>query len=255
MPSDATHKTTIVTTNFDVHTVPLNGGTSFLFIGTGGSGPHPTDGINALVAGSLTQDGFIVVFDVALPVVSVGFDLIDTGEHLGILSFHNNIGDVVEMVNSPPILPQGSVIFWGIDSDTPFTGFALQKTQLQDGIALDRMYIEYALSGDINLDGQIDGLDLNILGNNWHVGVPAPGSQIPEPGTLALLGAGGLAVARRSKRTRNQEPVTTRKPAIYTDLPIYDLAIEPHPGADDLPRSSRRKKSLTQSRRVCRGRY
>jgi hypothetical protein len=52
---------------------------------------------------------------------------------------------------------------------------------------------------DINGDGIVDGLDLNILGGNWQVGVPAPGAAIPEPASLALLGIGAIAMLRRSR--------------------------------------------------------
>jgi hypothetical protein len=50
---------------------------------------------------------------------------------------------------------------------------------------------------DINGDGIVDGLDLNILGGNWQAGVPAPGAAIPEPASLALLGIGAMAMLRR----------------------------------------------------------
>jgi len=52
-------------------------------------------------------------------------------------------------------------------------------------------------AADINNDGIVDGLDLNILGGNWQVGVPAPGAAIPEPASLALLGIGAIAMLRR----------------------------------------------------------
>jgi hypothetical protein len=51
-------------------------------------------------------------------------------------------------------------------------------------------------AADINGDGIVDGLDLNILGSNWQLGVPAP-ATIPEPTTLSLLGVGALAMMRR----------------------------------------------------------
>jgi hypothetical protein len=53
------------------------------------------------------------------------------------------------------------------------------------------------LEGDINGDGITNGLDRNILGENWQVGVSAPGQTVPEPTTLALLGIGAIAMLSR----------------------------------------------------------
>jgi hypothetical protein len=39
-----------------------------------------------------------------------------------------------------------------------------------------------------------NGLNLNILGENWQAGVPAPGQTIPEPTTPALLALGVMAM-------------------------------------------------------------
>jgi hypothetical protein len=54
-------------------------------------------------------------------------------------------------------------------------------------------------TGDANGDGTTNGLDLNILGENWQFGVPAPGAAIPEPASLALLGIGAIAMLRRRR--------------------------------------------------------
>jgi hypothetical protein len=61
------------------------------------------------------------------------------------------------------------------------------------------------ITGDLNGDGITNGLDLNILGENWQVGVPAPGQTIPEPTTLTLLGLGAIAVLRRRQNTRRPD--------------------------------------------------
>jgi hypothetical protein len=55
------------------------------------------------------------------------------------------------------------------------------------------------ITGDLNGDGETNGLDLNIVGENWQVGVPAPGETVPEPTTLALLALGATAMMLRRR--------------------------------------------------------
>jgi hypothetical protein len=57
-------------------------------------------------------------------------------------------------------------------------------------------------TGDLNGDGTTDGLDLNILGSNWQLGVPAPTPSvtIPEPATLTLFGIGAIVMLRRRQK-------------------------------------------------------
>ncbi len=53
---------------------------------------------------------------------------------------------------------------------------------------------------DPNGDGFVGIGDLNVVLGVWNVGTPpAAGAAVPEPASLALLGAGALWVARRSR--------------------------------------------------------
>ena len=54
-------------------------------------------------------------------------------------------------------------------------------------------------TGDINGDGVVDEVDLAILGGEFGSSLPAPLAAIPEPGSLALLGLGGLTLIRRRR--------------------------------------------------------
>ncbi len=56
------------------------------------------------------------------------------------------------------------------------------------------------LAGDGTGDGFVGIEDLNQVLGNWNAGTPPPpGAAVPEPGTLALLGLGAIAVMRRRR--------------------------------------------------------
>ena len=56
---------------------------------------------------------------------------------------------------------------------------------------------DYA-SGDVSGDGVIDATDLQQVIDNWGNGT-TPGGNVPEPGSLAVIGLGGLAWLRRRR--------------------------------------------------------
>ena len=66
--------------------------------------------------------------------------------------------------------------------------------------------------GDFNDDGVVDELDLTVLATAWPGGAGALDvSAVPEPGTLAMIAAGGVALLRRRKGTRcTREQIESR---------------------------------------------
>lgn len=52
--------------------------------------------------------------------------------------------------------------------------------------------------GDFTGDGLVNNADLQLALSNWSLGTP-PNTNIPEPGALALLVLGGLALLRRQR--------------------------------------------------------
>jgi hypothetical protein len=113
---------------------------------------------------------------------------------------HNNVSGSVMNVGYEWNLGAGDIegalaIYGPIDGDINGDGQV-------DGLDLNLLGADWQSTSpvtpaaDINDDGIVDGLDLNILGGNWQGGVPAPG-VIPEPASLALLTIGAIAMLRR----------------------------------------------------------
>jgi hypothetical protein len=61
-------------------------------------------------------------------------------------------------------------------------------------------------TGDLNGDGLVNQLDLNLCTGNW-LGTGGTGmfSAVPEPTSIALLGLGSLALLAGYKNRRNKE--------------------------------------------------
>jgi len=123
--------------HFNVTSTPTEGGTSFLCTGTAGAGPVPTEGNNALIAGSNTMDTWYLDFQLLNgPVFAVGFDVVDAAEN-GAALFANENGETATIANC--CLNPGSTLFFGFISDTPFSRFTLTNTAHGDGWAIDQV--------------------------------------------------------------------------------------------------------------------
>ncbi len=48
-------------------------------------------------------------------------------------------------------------------------------------------------TGDANDDGAVNGLDLNIVSDNFGTSLPAAAAAVPEPTSIALIALGGIA--------------------------------------------------------------
>ncbi|MCD6364823.1 MAG: PEP-CTERM sorting domain-containing protein [Planctomycetes bacterium] len=97
-----------------------------------------------------------------------------------------------------------SYVCYGITASQPYDAGDCDKDYDVDAVDLAVLGLNWAPSGttkiwadgDFDEDGDIDAVDLAALGLNW-----APsGYAVPEPTTMALLAAGGMALIRRRRR-------------------------------------------------------
>jgi len=132
--------------NFRVTSTPTEGGTSFLCTGTAGAGPVPTEGSNALIAGSNTMDKWYLDVQVLDgPVYAVGFDLVDAAEN-GAALFANEKGETATIANC--CRSSGSTLFFGFISETPFARFTLINEAHGDGWAIDQVVLAASSAPD-----------------------------------------------------------------------------------------------------------
>jgi hypothetical protein len=124
-------------------TEPADGGTSFLCIGsTGDGGPRPTDGANALIAGSNTGDRWTLTLSIRGKAAhAVGFYLTDAAEQ-GDALFSTDKGHQAVMAECcQPSEPTSEPIFFGFVSDKPFKTFYLTNTGHVDGWGIDELIL------------------------------------------------------------------------------------------------------------------
>jgi len=163
-----------------VSTSPQGGGTSFLCIGTTAAGlPGPTEGSNALIAGSNTGDPWILTFSLTDAVHAVWFELTDAVERGDAFISIDGLDDIL-------IASQGSggvnTVFFGIITDNPFTEFSLINTGISDGWGVDQIMLGQITEPDSDNDGILDALDR------------CPDTVIPEAVPTRRLGVNRFAL-------------------------------------------------------------
>lgn len=146
--TDATGwSTSLDTSYFNVTTTPLNGGTSRVGVQLD---DDSTDGLQQLHAGSVTNDGWRLDFTLDQEIYAIAFDITDASERQidgGGQSFFTMslpTSDTFIISSCPPCLPNLSVQFFGVVSDTPFSSFSMTNTAWSDGIFFDRAQITFA---------------------------------------------------------------------------------------------------------------
>jgi len=132
--------TSLVSESFIVTTVPAQGGTSFLCTGAAADGPGPTEGNNALIAGSNTGSTWTLDFQLIAkpPTFAVGFYLTDAAE-TGDAIFVTSTGE--EVLIAQCCRPSGSTVFFGLISNKPFRSFQLRNTGVGDGWGIDELML------------------------------------------------------------------------------------------------------------------
>jgi choice-of-anchor C domain-containing protein len=137
----AAQATSLVTAFFTVTTTPTSGGTSFLCVGTvetGSDDPRPSEGINALIAGSNNGDSWQLDFRLSTPARAVAFDLTDIAE-AGDALFVTDAGESAVIARC--CAPSQVVTFFGYVATKPFKSFRLVNLAQGDAWGIDRVQV------------------------------------------------------------------------------------------------------------------
>lgn len=137
--------TDVALNGFSVNTQPYNanaGDTVFLCIGTASTSnidPRPTEGDNALIAGSNTGSPYVLEFRLDKPTRAVAFDFTDVAETGDLLFIQPDTAGSLTV--KPCCNDQPYEGFFGYVSDAAFSTFYLVSAGRTDGLGLDRVQV------------------------------------------------------------------------------------------------------------------
>jgi hypothetical protein len=111
--------------------------TVFLCVGTADGGPRPTQGVNALIAGSNTGSTYVLEFLLGSPTRAVAFDYTDVAETGNFLFAQPDTDGGSTTIS--PCCEGPHEGFFGYVAKEAFTRFYLISDGRSDGLALDRI--------------------------------------------------------------------------------------------------------------------